>query len=168
MITDVTKIAALRPRVGPGPLDGMLVRELTPIVDGRGDLTEVWSESWRQAGLVRPRHVYQSATDYGVVKAWHLHNKHTDQFVVTRGKIQIVCCDLRPESPTFERAVSVIAGDRRPVLLVIPPGILHGWKALSVPEALVLNLQSHAYDAGDEYRVPWDTLLRDVWEPLFR
>jgi dTDP-4-dehydrorhamnose 3,5-epimerase len=168
ILTDSPAIAELHPRITKSPIEGVVVRELSAIVDGRGDLTEVWSESWKLHGLVRPRHVYQSATDYGVVKAWHLHRKHTDQFVVTRGKIQIVCVDCRPESKSFGRANSFIAGNRKPMMIVIPPGILHGWKALSVPEALVLNLQSHPYDPRDEVRVPWDAVLATVWEPHFR
>ncbi len=44
-----------------------------------------------------PEHVYQSATDYGVVKCWHLHDRHTDQFTVTRGKLQVTLVDIRPD-----------------------------------------------------------------------
>ncbi len=151
------------------PLHEMCALQLKPIVDGRGELTELWSAPWMDAkGLVNPIHIYQSATDYGVVKAWHLHRQHTDQFAITRGKIQVVCADARQKSPTFRQYFSVIAGSHNPLLLKIPPGILHGWKALSVPEAIVVNLQSHAYDPADEIRLPWDCILQNVWEPIFR
>jgi hypothetical protein len=26
-------------------------------------------------------------------------------------------------------------------------------------------LQSHVYDAADEFKFPWDCVLADVWEP---
>ena len=168
LITDPAEIAALKLTVSPAAIRGVVHRPLTSIEDGRGGLTEVWSAGWKQAGLVQPKHVYQSATDYGVVKAWHLHRVHTDQFAVTRGKIQIVCVDLRRASPTRGRVNTFIFGDRNPGFLLIPPGILHGWKALSTPEAVVLNMQSHVYDPADELRLPWDAVLRDVWEPKFR
>jgi hypothetical protein len=44
--------------------------------------------------------------------------------------------------------------------------ILHGWKALSPPEVLVVNFQSHVYDVRDEFKFPWDCVLSQVWEPL--
>jgi hypothetical protein len=43
--------------------------------------------------------------------------------------------------------------------------IMHGWKALTQPEVIVVNLQSHVYDAADEFKFPWDCVLADVWEP---
>lgn len=168
LIIDPVEIASLSWTVQSAPIRGVTFLPLHSIEDGRGGLTELWSESWKTAGLVQPKHVYQSATDYGVIKAWHVHRIHTDQFAVTRGKIQIVCADLRRRSSTRGRVNTFILGDRRPGLLVIPPGILHGWKALSVPEAIVTNLQSHVYDPKDEMRVPCDALLPDIWEPIFR
>ncbi len=116
-------------------------------------------------GFIRADHVYQSATDYSVTKCWHLHNIHTDQFVVTRGKLQVSVVDIRPESPTFGHADVFIVGSLNPMLIKIPPGLLHGWKALSRPEVIVFNLQSHLFDPGDEYKFPWDCVLREIWEP---
>ena len=168
LVADPAAIGALSLNITPTPIKGVIHLPLSPIEDGRGGLTEVWSAGWKTADLVPPKHIYQSATDYGVVKAWHLHVQHTDQFAVTRGKIQIVCIDLRKSSPTKGRVNITIMGERLPGFLLIPPGVLHGWKALSVPEAIVLNMQSHVYDPKDELRFPWDTVLREVWEPIFR
>jgi len=150
-----------------GPtIAGVRRRDLRTIVDGRGDVIELWSLPWVESeGLAVPRHVYQSATDFGVVKCWHLHAIHTDQFTVTRGKMQIVCADVRSDSPTYGEVNSFITGIQRPSLILIPPGVMHGWKALSQPESIVVNLQTHPYDPGDEIKFPWDCVLADVWEP---
>jgi dTDP-4-dehydrorhamnose 3,5-epimerase len=110
-------------------------------------------------------HVYQSATDYGVVKCWHLHEIHTDQFTVTRGKLQVTLVDIRPDSPTFGHVNPIFLGVQRPRLIKIPPMIMHGWKALTPPEVIVVNLQSHVYDAADEFKFPWNCVLEEVWEP---
>lgn len=147
-----------------GPtIEGVILRELKPIVDGRGDLIELWSEPWE--GFDRPKHVYQSATDYGVVKCWHLHEIHADQMTVTRGKVQVVVIDIREGSPTFGHVNSFILSTAHPGLLRVPAGLLHGWKALSQPEIRVVNVQSHVYDPKDEFKFDWDTILPDVWEP---
>ncbi len=147
-----------------GPtIEGIKFKKLSPIVDGRGDVIEMWSRPWE--GYTVPEHVYQSATDYGVVKCWHLHEIHTDQMVVTRGKIQIVAADVRKDSPTFGHVNSFILSTATPGLLRIPPGCIHGWKGLSIPEVIVTNVQTHVYDAADEFKLPWDTVLTEVWEP---
>ena len=150
----------------PPTIEGAIVKDLRVNLDGRGDVIELWSRPWIEGeGLVMPAHVYQSATDYGVVKCWHLHDIHTDQFTVTRGKLQVTLVDIRPNSPTFGHVNPIILGGQRPRLIKIPPMIIHGWKALSAPEVIVVNLQSHIYDAADEFKFPWDCVLEDVWEP---
>ena len=148
-------------------IEGVYLKELNPIVDGRGDVIELWSQNWVGKEPVIPvKHAYQSATDYGVIKCWHLHEIHTDQFTVTRGKLQVSMVDLREDSPTFLQANKVILGTQRPRYLKIPAGIMHGWKALSMPEVIVVNFQSEVYDLSDEYKFPWDCVLKEIWEPL--
>ena len=152
----------------PPTIEGVILRELNPIPDGRGDIIELWSKPWVKSGnLVIPTHCYQSATDYGVVKCWHLHSVHTDQMTVTRGKIQIVMVDVRKKSNTFGHVNSVFMSFEKPRLLKIPQGIMHGWKCLSIPEVLVVNFQSHVFDPKDEYKFPWNCVLENVWEPKF-
>ncbi len=151
---------------GPPSIADVVVKDLKVHLDGRGDVIELWSRPWvDDEGLLVPQHVYQSATDYGVTKCWHLHNDHTDQFTVTRGKLQVTLVDIRPGSPTFGHVNPIFLGAQRPRLIKIPPMIMHGWKALSQPEVIVVNLQSHVYAAADEFKFPWDCVLAEVWEP---
>ena len=151
---------------GPPTIEGVILKELKCLVDGRGDVTELWSKPWTETeGLLVPEHCYQSATDYGVTKCWHLHAIHTDQFTVTRGKLQVVLVDIRKDSPTFGHVNSIFMGTQKPRLLKIPFGIMHGWRALSQPEVIVVNFQSHPYDAADEFKFPWNCVLENVWEP---
>lgn len=166
-IDDIQRIPFTVHSTFSGPtIDGIRRKDLKTIVDGRGDVIELWSRPWvEKEGLEMPQHVYQSATDFGVVKCWHLHAIHTDQFTVTRGKLQVVCADVREDSETFGHVNSFIMGIQRPTLLLIPPGVMHGWKALSNPETIVVNLQTHTYDPADEFKFPWDCVLQDVWEP---
>lgn len=146
-------------------IEGVVIRDLKVNLDGRGEVTELWSEPWTSDGLSHIRHVYQSATDYGVIKCWHLHEIHTDQFVVTRGKLQVTLVDLRKESSSFGHVNVIFLGTLKPRLIRIPPMIMHGWKSLSHPEVIVINLQTHTYNPEDEYKFPWDCIIPDVWEP---
>ena len=150
----------------PPTIAGVVVKDLKVHLDGRGDVIELWSRPWVERDeLVMPQHVYQSATDYGVTKCWHLHDIHTDQFTVTRGKLQVTLVDIRPDSPTFGHVNPIFLGAQQPRLIKIPPMVMHGWKALTPPEVIVVNLQSHVYDAADEWKFPWDCVLSEVWEP---
>jgi dTDP-4-dehydrorhamnose 3,5-epimerase len=146
-------------------IDGVLVRELKVNLDGRGDVTELWSNPWTAEGFLPIQHIYQSATDFGIIKCWHLHELHTDQFTVTRGKLQVALVDLREDTPTFGHVNCIFLGSLKPRLLKIPPMIMHGWKALSQPEVLVINLQTHVYAPEDEYKFPWNCVIPEIWEP---
>lgn len=147
-------------------IEGVYVKDLLVHLDGRGDVTELWSDGWvDDKNVLSAKHSYQSATDYGVTKCWHYHVKHTDQFTVTRGKLQVALVDLRQDSASYLQVNSIILGSLKPRFIKIPPGIMHGWKALSKPEVLVVNFQSHVYDPEDEYKYPWDLVLAEVWEP---
>lgn len=147
-------------------ISDVILKELTVNIDGRGDVTELWSQKWMDQGAIQPAHVYQSATDYNVIKCWHLHAEHTDQFTVTRGKLQVSIVDVREESPTFGHVNTFILGTTKPRYLKIVPGIMHGWKSLAMPETLVVNLQSHVYDPVDELKFAWDTVLTEIWQPI--
>jgi dTDP-4-dehydrorhamnose 3,5-epimerase len=154
-------------QIVPGvTIDGLFLKELDAKVDGRGEVTELWSEGWvDNQNIFPPKHSYQSATDYGVIKCWHLHEQHTDQFTVTRGKLQVSLVDIREGSPTFGQANKVVMGSLKPRFLKIPPGVMHGWKALSQPEVLVVNFQTELYDPADEFKFTWDCVLPEIWEP---
>lgn len=147
-------------------IEGVILKDLNVLLDGRGDVIELWSRPWvEKEGFEVPNHCYQSATDFGVVKCWHLHEIHTDQFTVTRGKIQVTLVDIREDSPTFGHVNVIFMGTEKARLLKIPAGIMHGWKCLSQPEVIVVNFQTHPYDAQDEFKFPWNCVLEDIWEP---
>jgi dTDP-4-dehydrorhamnose 3,5-epimerase-like enzyme len=62
----------------------------------------------------------------------------------------------------------VVTSARRPTLIVVPPGVFHGWVALE-DNTLLLSVASHVYDRlePDEVRVPPQAFAslfgRDVW-----
>ena len=64
---------------------------------------------------------------------------------------------------TPEALETYILSERKPALLVVPPGIWHGWMALE-DETIVLATGSEIYDQDepDEVRVSPD-LFGDVW-----
>lgn len=106
----------------------------------------------------------------GVVKAWHLHKLQTDQVVCVAGMIRLGLYDDRRESLTFGLANELYMGVHRPLLVLIPPLVYHGWKCVSVEEALMINTVTRPYDHQDpdehrldphESHIPFDWTTKD-------
>ena len=91
----------------------------------------------------------------GVVKAWHLHDQQWDRMVGLAGRTLLVLQDGRAASPSRGATVQVVLAPRQHQLVLIPPGVWHGLKALSTVESLVLNLPDRPYDLDrpDEHRL---------------
>ncbi len=102
--------------------------------------------------------VYLTVARPGVVKAWHCHRLQTDHFAVVAGEARIALYDDRDGSPTRGAVMEVVAGETNPVLVIIPPGVYHGFTPVGAAAAHVLNVPTelYNYDAPDEIRRPYD------------
>jgi len=166
------------------------LRPLRWHLDARGGLCELHRTTWaghpidpvyRSGGSVGQ--VYTSTTRPGVVKGWHVHSQQTDRFICVRGAVVVALCDLRPllhaplgnagDMPPSRVDTVVLDSSRGLHQLTIPPGVVHGWRALdhSDGESWVLNVCSHLYDGTDEYRIgprcqPAPGTGFDWWAPI--
>jgi dTDP-4-dehydrorhamnose 3,5-epimerase len=138
-------------------IDGVRVRELNFICDDRGRLVVLLTAE--DPAFRRFGQVYLTTTYPGVVKAWHLHHVQTDLVSCIRGEIELVLCDAREESPTRGEVGRFITGEKKPLLVSIPPGVYHGWKCISGEEAFIVNVPDEVYrsDRPDEFRLPPDS-----------
>lgn len=152
------------------PSDGATIKDvyakrLVTNVDGRGELTEIWSRGWSDADkLVGIEHSYFNLTDVGIIKGWHWHERTFSQYVCLGGKMQIVLVDLRKDSPTFTEVNQFLCSSKNPMYIKIPPHVLKGWKALE-PGASIINNLSTA-DKEDNFKVPVATFLPGIWQPI--
>lgn len=50
-------------------------------------------------------------------------------------------------------------GERNQGLVVIPPGVYHGWKNIGLDEATIVSMPSQLYDhtGPDRWELPWDS-----------
>ncbi len=81
------------------------------------------------------RQVNLTVTFPGRVRAWGIHRITTDRLFAATGSLCIVCYDGRRDSPTFGTLNEFLLGARNPGLVVIPPGLYHGWKNVGDDEA---------------------------------
>ena len=144
-------------RVG-ADIDGVSIREVRHVPRDHGVITEIFRPERDPTGLP-VIHIYQSRLFAGALGAWSCHKRTTDRLFVNQGQLKIVLYDDREESRTKGTVMRLIAGDARPCLMVLPPGIWHGLQNVGNSDALVINCPTQAYDYRDpdHYRLPFDT-----------
>ncbi len=155
-------------------IDGVVVKPLRVIPDERGRLMEILRCD--DAVYEKFGQVYMTAAYPGVVKGWHYHRLQTDHFAVVHGMMKLVLWDGRdpalgyghegPVSPTANMVNEFFMGQHNPILVKIPIGVMHGFKAIGTTEAIVINIPTmpYRYDDPDEYRVhPHDNNIPYDW-----
>lgn len=92
-----------------------------------------------------------------IVRAFHKHERLHDWFCIVRGSAKYCLADDRKDSPTYGAVQSVVASAREPKLVIVPPGVYHGWMSLE-PDTIMVSTASHEYNKAspDETRVPPD------------
>ena len=138
-------------------IKGVMVRNLKAIPDERGWLVELLRGDWKE--YERFGQVYLTTCYPGVVKGWHYHKKQTDHFICIHGMAKVVLYDGREGSPTKGKVNEFFMGEKNLILVKIPPGVMHGFKALGSTPAYIINVPTelYSYKNPDEYRVPCDS-----------
>ena len=100
---------------------------------------------------------YVNSTQH--VVAWHKHNIQTDYWFCVKGSLKVGLAEETKESREqvpgeggqyYETKFEYLS-DKNPRVLVIPPGVYHGYKALE-PGSIMLYYLSEQYDPNDELR----------------
>ncbi len=146
-------------------IDGVATKKLRVIPDERGRLMEVLRSDEKL--FVKFGQVYMTTAYPGVVKGWHYHKKQTDHFAVIKGMIKLVLYDNRDDSTTKGEINEFFVGEHNPILVKIPPMVLHGFKCISQQEAICINIPTEVYnyEQPDEFRVdPHENDIPYKWE----
>jgi dTDP-4-dehydrorhamnose 3,5-epimerase len=140
------------------PIEGVRYRLTRPVSHQHGHLTEVFRADWAitEAPIVQ---VNLTSTFPGRVRAWGIHRFTVDRLFAAAGSLCIVCYDGRRGSPTFGCINEFLLGGRNQGLVVIPPGVYHGWKNVGEDEATIVSMPSRLYDheGPDRWELPWDS-----------
>ena len=143
----------------PGLIAGVQVSPLIIRPDDRGYFEEVFrlGQGLAQGMLSAKRLQVSAALSYaGTIKAIHYHLRQTDLWTPVVGLLQVMLYDLRMDSPTFGQLNTFYTGVLRPLQILIPPGVGHGYKVLGTESALLVYATDQFYDPSDEGRLPWD------------
>ncbi len=145
-------------------IEGVEIKKLRVIPDERGFVMEILRRD--DPFFNKFGQVYLSVGYPGIVKAWHYHKIQTDHLAVIKGMARIGLYDAREGSPTYGETMEIFAGEYNPVLIKIPPGVYHGYKAIGGEPAYVINCPDEPYNREnpDEYRVdPFENDIPFDW-----
>lgn len=141
-------------------IDGVWLLEPKVLADARGYFMETFKdeEFRRHVGNVRFVQDNESRSTFGVLRGLHYQRGEFSQAKLVRvlwGRVLDVAVDLRRESPTFGRHVSVeLSGDNKRQLF-IPRGFAHGFLVLS-DEAVFIYKVDNAYAPQAEAAIRYD------------
>ena len=142
---------------------GVEVRHLKRIPDERGDLTEVFRETWCVGAQPVQWNLMRSRP--GVLRGVHVHWRHEDYLVPVTGPMWLALKDIRPESSTCGAACELDLHGDRAVAVKVPPGVAHGFYFAS--ESVFLFGVSSYWDTHDELECAWnEPELGFGWTPL--
>jgi dTDP-4-dehydrorhamnose 3,5-epimerase len=136
---------------------GVICRLLTIYADQRGWLAEIFRQD-ELAAEHFPMMAYVSVTKPGVGRGPHAHRDQTDLFCfVGPGDFRVVLWDNRDESPTYGVRQDFYLGESCPAMLIVPPGVVHGYQNVSDRPGFVCNFANRLY-RGPGRREPADEI----------
>lgn len=147
-----------------GNIEGVAVRPLKKFSDGRGWLAETFRNDELPEGF-SPAMSYISLTRPGEIRGPHEHVEQTDLFCFAGpGTFLVRLWDNRNTSPTYGSSMELFAGEDNPCTIMIPPGIVHGYKNVSDYDAFYVNYPDRLY-AGEGKSAPVDEIRHEDDDP---
>lgn len=144
-------------------IEGVKQVELKAYVDDRGYLIEILrasDEHFTKFGQVYLVGNFSKDT----IRAFHKHNILWDWFFISHGAAKFILVDDRKESKTYKQMDIFVVSSRNPSLIVVPPGVYHGWMSLE-DDTQLISTASEVYNRKepDEVRISPDT-FGDIWQ----
>jgi len=134
-----------------GEIEGVIIEQLTKFSDDRGYLVETFRID-NLLNELRPVMSYVSYTKPGVARGPHEHMEQTDIFCfMGPGNFKIKLWDNRKGSKTFRCCKEVIGGEDNPLRIIVPPGVVHGYRNISEEaDGMVINYPDKLYRGWDK------------------
>ncbi len=144
-----------------GEIEGVLVRPLEKYKDARGWLCELFRRDEADESLW-PAMCYASMTSPGVTRGPHEHVDQADWFCfIGPSNFRLELWDNRPDSPTYQNRVSLEFGQSAPASVIVPAGVVHGYRNVGTVDGLVINLPNRLY-RGEGRKEEVDEIRHEV------
>lgn len=124
-------------------IKGVTIKKLNKYDDERGWLAEIYRED---EDKYRPAMSYVSVTKPGVVRGPHEHVEQSDCFVFFGpGNFELHLWDRRGNSETKGEHLNLEVGENNPTMVIVPPGVAHGYKCVGEKDGWCVNLPDKLY-----------------------
>lgn len=124
-------------------INGINVKKLTKYHDERGFLAEIYRQDEDD---YFPAMSYASFTNPGIVRGPHEHKAQSDGFAFFGpGSFRLYLWDRREKSETYGEKMEIEVGEDNPCFVIVPPGVVHGYKCISDIPALSINMPDKLY-----------------------
>ncbi|MDD4900590.1 MAG: dTDP-4-dehydrorhamnose 3,5-epimerase family protein [Patescibacteria group bacterium] len=124
-------------------IDGVIIKKIAKNTDSRGWLAEIYRQDEQD---YKPAMSYVSLTKPGVIRGPHEHKQQSDCFVfIGPGDFALHLWDRRKHSATNGKHLSIKVGEKKPTLVIVPPGIVHGYKCVGQAGGWCINLPNQLY-----------------------
>lgn len=136
---------ASTPAFVEGEIDDVVIYPLRIFHDERGWLSELFRND-EIAQEFHPEMAYISFTNPGVQRGPHEHVDQADLFCfIGPSTFNIRLWDNRRGSKTYNRMMSLDVGIDNPTAVIVPKGVVHGYKNIGEVDGMVVNCPNRLY-----------------------
>jgi dTDP-4-dehydrorhamnose 3,5-epimerase len=140
-----------------GEIYDVTVRPLSKFVDERGWLTELFRIDELDKNIIQEM-AYISMTKPGIARGPHEHVEQTDYFCfLGPGNFKVYLWDARKNSSTYLVKQILCCGTDNPLIVIVPPGVVHAYKNISSENGIVFNAPNKLY-AGEGKKTAVDEI----------
>lgn len=125
-------------------IKGVVVKKIEKYEDERGFLAELYRQD--ELAAYPAAMAYLSYTKPGVIRGPHEHKFQSDLFIFFGpGNFSLHLWDRRENSETKGEKMELEVGVDNQVSVLVPPGVVHGYKCISDDSAMSLNFPDQLY-----------------------
>ncbi len=137
-------------------IDGLIVTKEKIIKLDSGNVMQAIKKSSK--GFLDFGEAYFSIINYNSIKAWKKHKKMYLNLIVPFGKVQFTIFDDRNKSNKF---AEYIISSENYLRLTIPPQVWIGFKGLSKPQSIILNIANIPHEDKEVEKIGIDGIEYD-------
>ena len=143
-----------------GAINDVVVYDLKKYHDDRGWLAELFRHDDLAAEFF-PVMSYISFTTPGVQRGPHEHVDQADLFCfIGPSTFKLCLWDNRETSSTYNNVMTLLVGQDDPKAVVVPKGVVHGYKNVGEVDGMVINCPNRLY-MGEGKREPIDEIRHE-------
>ncbi len=150
-------------------IDGVLILEPTVHEDDRGYFFESYNRKTLQEIGITTEFVQDNEAKslYGVIRGLHYQKDNYAQaklIRVTQGRVLDVILDIRKNSKTYGRCISIVISAKNKKQIFIPRGLAHGYSVLSSTAVFNYKCDNYYYADYEAGVNPLDSNLKIDWK----